>query len=55
MDFSLYKGLASTAIEKIEILGAILELPAKQNCQFDPFTKKSGKMGCLDGTYLLNS
>jgi hypothetical protein len=25
------------AIEKIQILGAILELPAKQHCQFSPF------------------
>ena len=25
------------AIEKIKILGAILELPAKQYCQFSPF------------------
>ena len=25
------------AIEKIEILGAVLELPAKQHCQFSPF------------------
>ena len=26
-----------SAIEKIEILGAVLELPAKQHCQFGPF------------------
>ena len=25
------------AIEKIKILGAVLELPAKQYCQFSPF------------------
>jgi hypothetical protein len=25
------------AIEKIKTLGAILELPAKQHCQFSPF------------------
>ena len=25
------------AFEKIEILGAVLELPAKQHCQFSPF------------------
>ena len=31
------------AIEKNKILGAVLELPAKQHCQIDPFTKKSGK------------
>jgi hypothetical protein len=32
-------------LKKIEILGAILELPAKQHCQSSPFTKKLGKMG----------
>ena len=31
------------AIEKIKILGAVSELPAKQHCQFGPFTKKSAK------------
>ena len=25
------------AIEKIKIMGAVLELPAKQQCQFSPF------------------
>ena len=25
------------AIERIKILGAVLELPAKQHCQFSPF------------------
>jgi hypothetical protein len=36
------------AVEKIKILGAVLELPAEQHCQFGQFgqyTKKSGKMG----------
>ena len=33
------------AVEKIKILGAILELPAKQHCQFSPFTSKLGKIG----------
>ena len=32
------------AIEKIKIPWAVLELPAKQHCQFGPFTKKLGKM-----------
>ena len=32
-------------LKKIKILGAVLELPAKQHCQFVRFTKKSGKMG----------
>jgi hypothetical protein len=31
------EGLAPMAIEKIKILGAVLELPAKQHCQFSPF------------------
>ena len=29
--------LAPMAIDKIKILGAVLELPAKQHCQFNPF------------------
>ena len=33
---------APMAIEKIKILGAVLELLAKQHCQF---TKKMGQMG----------
>jgi hypothetical protein len=28
---------APMAIEKIKIVGAVLELPAKQHCQFSPF------------------
>ena len=32
-------------IEKIKILGAVLELPAKQHCQFSPFTSKLGQIG----------
>ena len=35
------------AIEKIEILGAVLELPAKQHCQSIPFTKNMGQMGLI--------
>ena len=38
------------AIEKIKILGAILERPARQHCQSSPFTKKVGQMGCLAGS-----
>jgi hypothetical protein len=30
---------APMAIEKIKILGAVLELPAKQYCQFGPFLR----------------
>ena len=33
------------AMEKIKILGAVLELPAKQHCQFSLFTAKMGQMG----------
>jgi hypothetical protein len=33
------------AIEKIKIVGAILELPAKQHCQFSLFTVKMGQTG----------
>ena len=33
------------AIEKIKILGALLELPAKQHCQSSPFTSKLGQIG----------
>ena len=32
---------------KDNILGAVLELPAKQHYQFGPFTKKSVKMGWI--------
>ena len=35
------------AIEKIKILGTVLELPAKQHCQSSPFTKKLGQMGLI--------
>ena len=37
MDFTQDKFLAPIAIEKIKILGAVLELPAKQHCQFGQF------------------
>ena len=29
----------------MKILGAVLELPAKQHCQFIPFTSKLGQIG----------
>ena len=46
MDFTKNEYLAPMAVEKIKIMGAVLELPAKQHCQFGPlFTKKLGKMG----------
>ena len=31
--------------KKMKILGAILELPTKQHCQFSPFTSKLGQIG----------
>jgi hypothetical protein len=31
--------------KKIKILGAVLELPAKQHCQSSPFTSKLGQIG----------
>ena len=34
---SYNEGLAPMAIEKIKILGAVLELPAKLHCQFSQF------------------
>jgi hypothetical protein len=40
-----YEQLAPMAIEKIKILGVVLELPAKQQCQSSPFTSKIGQMG----------
>ena len=43
------------AIEKIKILGAVLKLLAKQQCQFSPFPSKNGPNGlnwqcCLAGS-----
>ena len=43
------------AVEKIKILGTVLELPAKQHCQSSPFTSKLGQIGqnwqcCLAGS-----
>ena len=37
IDFTLNKYLALMAIEKFEIMGAILELSTKQQCQLDQF------------------
>jgi hypothetical protein len=45
MDFSKNEGLAPMTIEKIKILGAVLELPARQQCQSSPFTTKMGQIG----------
>ena len=41
---------------KIKILGAVLELPAKEYCQSSPFTAKMGQMGWIGSTvYLVHS
>ena len=45
MDFTLDKYSAPMTIEKMKILGAVLELPAKQHCQSSPFTSKLGQIG----------
>ena len=45
MNFTQDKYSAPMAIEKIKILVAILELPAKQHCQSSPFTSKLGQIG----------
>ena len=45
MDFIYNKYSAPRTIEKIKILGAVLELSAKQHCQFSQFTVKMGQMG----------
>ena len=45
-EFHINGRFGTHAVEKkIKILWAVLELPAKQHCQFGPFTKKLGKMG----------
>ena len=38
MNFTQDKYPAPRKIEKMKILGALLELPAKQHCQYSPFT-----------------
>ncbi len=43
------------AIEKIKILGAVLELPAKQHCQFSPFGPISEVNGLDWQCYLAGS
>jgi hypothetical protein len=40
--------MAPMTIEKIKILEAILELPAKQHCQSSPFTSKLGQIGQIE-------
>ena len=38
-------GFHMRTIEKMKILGAVLELPAKQHCHSSPFTSKLGHIG----------
>jgi hypothetical protein len=45
MNFTSDKYPAPRAIEIMKILGALLELPAKQHCQSSPFTSKLGQTG----------
>ena len=37
--------LGVRTVEKIKILGAVLELPSKQHCQSSPSTSKLGQIG----------
>ena len=45
MDFTQDKYSVPRTIEKMKILGAVLEPPAKQHCQSSPFTSKLGQIG----------
>ena len=45
MDLTLNEQSAPMAVEKIKILGAILELPAKWHYQSSLFTSKLGQIG----------
>ena len=38
------------AVEKIKILGAVFELPAKQHCRFGPLCRMSNWQRCLAGS-----
>ena len=50
MDFILDKYSAPRTIEKMKIMGALLELPAKQHCQPSPFTSRLGQIGQIGST-----
>ena len=41
------------ALEKIKILGALLELPAKEHCQSSQFTSKLDQIGQIGSMYCL--
>ena len=49
MDFTYDKYSAPRTIEKMKILGDVLELPAKQHCQSSSFTSKLGQIGQIGG------
>ena len=55
MDFTQDEYSAPMAIEKIKILGALLELPAKQHCQSSPFTSKLGHIGQIGSAAQLDA
>ena len=47
MEISSKEWLAPMVIEKIKILGAIFEIPAKQLCEFSLYTTKMGQIGLI--------
>ena len=47
MEISSNELSAPMVIEKIKILGAVLEPPARQHCQFSLFTTEMGQMGAF--------
>jgi hypothetical protein len=47
MDVTKNEYSAPRTIEKMKILGAILELPANQHCQSSPFTSQLGQIDKL--------
>ena len=55
MKFSYNEGLATIAIEKIKIMGAVLNLSAKLHCKFSPFFAVNGLdwQFCFAGKYVL--
>ena len=45
MDFTQNEYSAPRTLEKMKILGAVLELPTKQRCQSGPLVSKLGQIG----------
>ena len=54
MNFTYNELSASMAIEKIKILGAVLELSAKQHCQSSPFISKLGQIGQIGSAVIIS-